>query len=868
VTLVGTRVGHILVERQIGRGGMGEVFLGHDEVLQRRVAVKVLRAEQRLSADSRARFLREARLLSRLDHPGICRVHDVITGVEADFLVLEYVEGQTLRRLDIAAMPLDTRLRVAEKIANALAAAHRERIVHRDLKPENVMVTTGGHVKVLDFGIARSLSAAEPRPAPEQPVAAPTAAGLMEAAGDTAPVTAGMTGSAECGDDGASQLAFRTATGHVAGTLGYMSPEQARGAGFSEASDMYAFGVILHEVATGAPAYGEALGADLIVRVAAAQTEPITGLDPDLVALIHGLESLDPVSRPTAEAAAERLRTILDKPQRARRLRTRVAAATASALLLAAAVLVTYSLSRPAPLFAPDQPRRVALLPCVNDTGTASLDWVERGLIEMVATTLDEVELVEVVPLADVVRAIAESGKKGGEALEASEALRLARMVGAQLVVATTLQRDGAGYALAYTTLNVNGSRGDRSVSASDPVEAARALGARLAPRLNPAAAFVDLADRFSESPYVNRLYATGVQRLRTLGAKEAVRYFEVCLDNEADFAWARLQLAASYEQIDRRDDAAVLIERVRADAVAQGQPRIEAASLDLLALLRYHRGETDEAYRLGERSLALHRSAGDRAGEALTLFRLGDARRSQQRWEECERLYRASLEVRRSIDDRLGEAHSLHGLGVIAAERGRNEEGERLLDAALRLERELGLRRLQAMTLNSLGIMAFRRRDYAAAEERLNESMRIHRDLGSEQSVAFALANLGDVARAQGRLDRALALTHEAYDIALRADEKESCAFRAFNLALILTALHRPDEAQPFLAEARSWFGEDADILTLSASLAAEKGRFAEAYSLQRRAKALAGDAWSEEQERDLSGYRRHAAPERSGGA
>ncbi len=862
MSFVGARVGHIVIERPLGRGGMGEVFLGRDELLERRVAVKVLRAEQRFSAASRARFVREARLLSRLDHPGIYRVHDLVTTDDADYLILEYVDGPTLRRLDLATLPLVERLRIAEKVATALAAAHRERIVHRDLKPENIMVTAGGEVKVLDFGIARSLSTSRPRP-PETAIldgaetAEHTLAELADAADD-------RSSRAET-EVRATHATFQTAAGSVVGTIGYMSPEQAHGAEVSEASDLYAFGVILHELATGAPAYGGSHGVELLLRVAAASTEPVADVDADLAALIRSLESPDPTRRPSAEDAATALQEVLAKPERARRRRLQTAAVAAAVAVTAVAILLTYRLTRPTPLFAPEQTKRLALLPCRNLTGDVGYAWVERGLTEMVATTLDEIERVDVVPMEEVARALAELAVPGADRLAEEEAGRLAHAIGAQLVVDPAIHLQDRGFVLSYRTFNVNGSHGSRSLTATEPVEAARALAARLAPRLNPAAPFVDIVDRYSESPYVNRLYATGVQRLRTLGAKEAVRYFEVCLDAEPDFAWAKLQLAASYEHLDRWDEAATIVDRVRAEATALGNALVEAACLDLLALLRYHRGELDEAYRLGEQALALHRAAGDRSAEAVTLFRLGDARRSQLRWEECEQLYRASLEVRRAIGDRVGEAHSLHGLGVVAAERDRNEQAEELLQRALSLERELGLRRLQAMTLNSLGIMAFRRRDYALAEQRLDESMTIHRALGSEQGVAFALANLGDVARAQGQLDRAYALIREAYDIAVQLGQTESAAFRAFNLAMVLTAMHRPDEAEPFLAEARAWFGDDADVLSLQADIAAERHRYREATALLQRAKDLAGEDWDDEREQLLVDYRRLAAADPS---
>jgi serine/threonine-protein kinase len=166
--LVGTRIGHIRIEDRLGRGGMGEVFLGFDEVLERRVAVKTLRTDHRLGGRAKSRFLREARLLSRLGHPGICQVYDVVETPDADYLVLEYVPGQTLRAATVGGLDFATKLTLAGKIARALAVAHRAGIVHRDLKSENIMVTPEGEVKILDFGIARIVGGggaggAEPR---------------------------------------------------------------------------------------------------------------------------------------------------------------------------------------------------------------------------------------------------------------------------------------------------------------------------------------------------------------------------------------------------------------------------------------------------------------------------------------------------------------------------------------------------------------------------------------------------------------------------------------------------------------------------------------------------------------------------------
>src|SRR5687767_4448384 len=157
--LIGRRFGHIRITGVIGEGGMGAVYAGYDEKLDRKVALKVLHAENRLDAEARERLLREARALSKLDHPNICRIHDYIESSDVDVLVLEYIDGLTLQDVILdQELSRGEKLRIAVSVAEVLVAAHRVGIVHRDLKPENVMLTKHGEVKVLDFGLARWLN--------------------------------------------------------------------------------------------------------------------------------------------------------------------------------------------------------------------------------------------------------------------------------------------------------------------------------------------------------------------------------------------------------------------------------------------------------------------------------------------------------------------------------------------------------------------------------------------------------------------------------------------------------------------------------------------------------------------------------------
>jgi tetratricopeptide (TPR) repeat protein/predicted Ser/Thr protein kinase len=335
-SLVGTQVGNVRLEARLGAGGMGEVYLGYDPRLDRRVAVKTIRADQRFDPGLKARFRREARILSKLEHPAICQVYDLVEGDEADFLIFEYVPGRSLRQVMSEGRLAERRaLEIGERIAQALAAAHRERIVHRDLKPDNVMVLADGGVKILDFGISRMLAAGIEMGAGGQgQEAGETPA--HPALADPAATTLIATGAAADGlGDGLTQHGF------ALGTVRYMSPEQARAEEVAEPSDLYSFGILLQEMLTGQAAYAGGLApAEMVQRVAAARTLPLEGLDPELKTFVERLESPAPPERPTALEAAERLRALLERPARRRRRRLRLALAAGAFLFLAAVLAV------------------------------------------------------------------------------------------------------------------------------------------------------------------------------------------------------------------------------------------------------------------------------------------------------------------------------------------------------------------------------------------------------------------------------------------------------------------------------------------------------------------------------------------------
>jgi serine/threonine protein kinase len=232
----GSRLGPYEITGAIGAGGMGEVYRARDTRLDRIVAIKVLPAHLADNAELRERFEREARTVASLNHPHICTLFDIGRQNDIEFLVMEYLEGETLaQRLQKGPLPLEHVLQYAVEIADALDKAHRKGITHRDLKPGNIMLTKSG-AKLLDFGLAKLRQEA----APATPLSQlPTVAGAA------------------------------TAQGMILGTLQYMAPEQVEGKTdrIDARTDIFAFGAVVYEMATGRKAFEGTSQASLIAYI-------------------------------------------------------------------------------------------------------------------------------------------------------------------------------------------------------------------------------------------------------------------------------------------------------------------------------------------------------------------------------------------------------------------------------------------------------------------------------------------------------------------------------------------------------------------------------------------------------------------------
>jgi len=391
--MIGAILGHYRIVEKIGAGGMGEVYRAHDERLDRDVAIKVLPAEVLGDPDRLARFEREAKAVAALNHPNIVTLHTIEEGDGHRFITMELVTGHTLAELiPRDGMALTRVLETAIPLAGALAAAHEKGVIHRDLKPSNVMVDDEGRVKILDFGLAKL------RPEPSS--------------------------------TNGSEVMTETLTreGHVMGTLPYMPPEQLRGERVDARADLYSFGVMLYEMATGDRPFAGDTSADLASAILMDTPRPLEELRPDLpwrmgsiverclekepkrrtqsmLDLRHELEDFrqDLGSQSRQPASAEQPdEGGLPFSQSRRRWVVGVAFA-GLALVVAVMILVFQQLSTSPPTATPSI-RSLAVLPFDNLMNDPTQDYFVDGMHEALLTDLAKMKSVRVISRSSVMR--------------------------------------------------------------------------------------------------------------------------------------------------------------------------------------------------------------------------------------------------------------------------------------------------------------------------------------------------------------------------------------------------------------------------------------------------------------------------------
>ncbi|HSQ79180.1 MAG TPA: protein kinase, partial [Candidatus Bathyarchaeia archaeon] len=408
--------------RLLGKGGMGEVYLARDAVLERNVALKFLPDELEGDPRMRERFLREAKSAAALDHPFICKIFETGSHQGKGFIAMEYIEGETLKdRMGKERIPLREAIRIALETGEALENAHKAGIVHRDLKPANLMLSAQGHIKVMDFGLAKH---------------------ILPGA-DVSGMTRTMTQNS------------LTEQGAIAGTIAYMSPEQARGGALDGRSDIFSLGIILYEMLTGGNPFAKDSPVETLTSILRDPAPPthITprSVNPLLNPIVQKALAKDPAARynKIGELVAD-----LDKAYRqaggggrVRFVVPRRALVAAGAVLAvaAAAFLGVKLIRRPAGPSGPSLTQTVSVLiaDAVNKTGDPVFDGV---LEQLLAFSLGSAEHVSVFERKQAAALIRKLDPASDGHLTSDRALLLARREGVNAVIDASIEAGKTGY--------------------------------------------------------------------------------------------------------------------------------------------------------------------------------------------------------------------------------------------------------------------------------------------------------------------------------------------------------------------------------------------------------------------------------------
>lgn len=361
----GSNFSHYQLLEKLGEGGMGEVFLAQDTTLDRRVALKFLPKDLLQDETAKKRFLREAKSAAALDHPFICKVYETGDAEGKPFIAMEYVRGDTLEQ-KVARGPVSLKeaVLIGVEIAEALETAHQNGIVHRDLKPSNIMLTDGGHVKVMDFGLAKQVT------------------------------------SSEGGDSQVETESRLTAEGATLGTLAYMSPEQVRGETVDARSDIFSFGVVLYEMLTGTHPFSKATSMDTAAAILNQAPAPLPEVVPEQLKHLIG-KSLEKaletryqlVHDVRTDLARVQEQGVLPQGQLLAGKRLQIGLAAVAALALLVAVWTWWSSRREMPVD-DDSPPSVAVLPFRNiSEDPFESDYLAEGIGQAVSAKLTQVGL-------------------------------------------------------------------------------------------------------------------------------------------------------------------------------------------------------------------------------------------------------------------------------------------------------------------------------------------------------------------------------------------------------------------------------------------------------------------------------------------